>query len=82
MGKPEDIGQDVWDRADAAFEVGTAIGASAQETIARAILSAVEEERETCAVIVERNQSLALGSLNAIRAGQEIASSIRNRKGA
>jgi hypothetical protein len=55
MAKPEDISQDVWDRAEAVAKE-TARNAlrdplmpyfiSAQPLIARAILSAVEEERE------------------------------------
>lgn len=90
MEKPEDIAQDVWDRADAAFEVGAAVGASAQEIIARAILSAVEDENEACARAVHalpdanddvRGPLYATGWTSGIRTAEQAIRNRRNRKG-
>lgn len=49
MEKPDDIPQDVWDAADAVFEVGSALGSEAQLIISSAILA----ERERCASVAD-----------------------------
>ena len=74
MGKPEDIPQDVWDRA-VAIETGYEGGEDGRRPvfIARAILSAVEEENEACGLEALRWQ-------DGIDAAEHIRR--RNRKGA
>ncbi len=73
MEKPEDIPQGVWDKArtvnaDIVNDAGNDV-----EIIARAILSAVEEENEACALEALRWQ-------DGIDAAEHIRR--RNRKGA
>jgi len=84
MTKPEDIPQWVWDRAKEAIPRGT-WSARLQLSIARAILSAVEEEREACAKLaeVERRTDLAIKhgyKPTWLAISHEIAAAIRSRK--
>lgn len=47
MSKPEDIPQDIWDKAEACF-TGNSWNPLGIERVARAILAAKAEEREAC----------------------------------
>lgn len=58
--KPEDIPQEIWDAADAIADSSVELHTRAEiddlaTKIARAIMAAVEEEREACAQIIERD---------------------------
>lgn len=89
MTKPQDIPQDVWDRA-IAIETGYEGGANGRRPIfiARAILSAVEEERKQCAQMASDKAAeyRNVGEEDADFCGpiavrlEAIASAIRNRK--
>lgn len=84
MTKPEDIPQWAWEKGDEIYlNALSAKGGPAY--IARAILSAVEREREACAKLaeVERRTDLAIKhgyKPTWLAVSHEIASAIRNRK--
>lgn len=83
MTKPDDIPQDVWDAANRALEPVAGTYASAQGTIARAIMA----EREACvefACATARNMPVPSEFSQAWREGYRAASlditrAIRNR---
>lgn len=118
MAKPEDIEQWAWDKAWNATPAGETTFPETVEIVARAILSAVEEEREACAMLADvyadvnwqecsdnilldpvlsnrgrrplthadwsKAEDMATNSTihsSMYHAAQNIASSIRNRKG-
>ena len=80
MSKPEDIPQDVWDRAERHFDdflrCPSETFRPAVQTIARAIMAAKAEEREACAKIIDAN---AFGNQAIIRAMVVAAHAIRKR---
>lgn len=79
MARPEDIPEWAWEKA-VEITMGTMAFGSPVFTgrLARAILSAVEEEREACAALSqERGKHLSEAAV-----GNFIATAIRNRKGA
>lgn len=93
MTKPEDINAEVWMKAEGTLDTMLANHgyegwrADSIATIARAILSAVEEEREACAKEAEKghwqHKDVGFGRGEAVWVGPfgpHIASAIRNRK--
>ena len=88
MTRPLDIPQDVWDAALEVFETYLYNGESAQEIIARAILSAKAEEREACAQLIEQHDlwfsfepAVTTGGMGAVapHATPAVAAAIRKR---
>lgn len=91
MTKPDDIPQDVWDRADdLAFYDPATEGRDGslnryklREAIARAIMAAKAEEREACAGIADaellRNRDGEVCIIDENACPSRIAAAIRNR---
>lgn len=90
MAKPEDIPQDVWDRARSTFaELLTPFRYEDKEAfadaehIARAILSAVEEERDACAAVTDQvGADYGEDEPRWFECCETVSAAIRNRKGA
>lgn len=81
MARPKDIPEWAWEKA--ALYVGTTDRPDlARQWIARAILSAVEEENEACAAEMDRRERENANTIDTQAAYRNAAKAIRNRKGA